>query len=120
MSEEGFESQRRAEVRESLSWWYKYDGKPVFVQLREPYVGVTYPNAPVMRQTDSGPDVICIPFLRGVLRVRPDASGSGLLLIVETSDPNPANENCTAEIVLHPEDVLYCTHIDKKMIQGPH
>jgi hypothetical protein len=100
------------------SHWYQYDGKAVFVQLREPYVGVTYPNMPVTKNGADGPEVVCIPFVRGVLRVKPSGYDDKILLTVRTTDPNPNNGDASVEIVMHAEDVLYVTHIDKKLISS--
>lgn len=105
-------------------WWYTYSGKPVFVQLREPYVGVTYPNMPIIahQQTERGmvETAVYVPFLRGILHVKSEGGpDSRPLLIVETVDPNPDGEGAAAFIVIHPEDVLYMTHIEqKKLVQA--
>ena len=105
--------------------WHLYEGRPVLVQLRVPYAGVTYPNMPLVQkrrvQAEDGSvreieDIGHTPFLRGLLRVHNGGDG-GVRLLVETVDP--VDEKVRCEIVVHPDDVLYMTALEKNMIERP-
>lgn len=111
------EGENGAPDLQKFSHWYWYDGQPVLIQLREAYVGVTYPNDPVM--TDEGAPV-AVPFLKGVVHVRPDRSPGGhedVMFILQTRDPNPAN-NAMAHIAIPRHMVAYITHIERQLVQA--
>lgn len=92
--------------------WYYYDGKPVVIQLREPWIGVTYPNDPV--RTQDGQGVVSTPFLRGTCHVYPD--GNDVMFVLETTDPNPAS---TAQVIIgiKREDITFITYIERRLVQ---
>lgn len=94
--------------------WYYFDGKPVLIQLREPWVGVTFPNDPVLtRDKDGRQGVVSVPFLKGICHVHPD--GNDVMFILETTDPNPES-NAMAHIGIKREDVAYITHIERRLV----
>lgn len=105
------------DVRAEKSYWYWFDGKPVLVQLREPWIGVTYPNDPVLTTDKDGKQgVISTPFLKGICHVRPD--GDDIMFVLETTDPNPANR-AMAFIAVKKEDVAFITHIEQRLVAAP-
>jgi hypothetical protein len=89
--------------------WMLFDGQAVVLQLKEPYIGVTYP-ADVMRNAEGKWQLT--PVLRGILRVLPNGDG-GLVLMLQIPEPSAGT---LTFITVHPADVRYCTHIEK---QGP-
>ncbi len=99
------------------SHWYWYDGKPVLLQLREPWVGVTHPNDPVMQRDKEGNivGVVSVPFLKGICRVHPD--GNDVMFVLETTDPDPS-KNAMAHIGVKREDVAFITYIERKLVSG--
>jgi hypothetical protein len=86
--------------------WLRYQGKPVMLQLREPYFGVTYQYVP---DQAPGGGARAIPFLRGIFTVEPNGTG-GMVFIVHMPIGDSKD---VAVIALRPEDVLYCTHIER-------
>lgn len=98
------------------SHWYYFDGKPVLIQLREPWVGVTHPNDPVLQRDAKGEvaGVVSVPFLKGICRVFDD--GDDIMFVLETTDPNPQIQ-AMAHIGIKKEDIAYITHIEKRLIQ---
>jgi hypothetical protein len=103
-------------------YWQNYDNRPVLIQLRAgaEYAGVTYPNDIITQRNAEGEivGVVTTPFLRGVLRVKPNGK-DGVLLVLQTNDPNPHSDGGVVDIVLHPDDVLYLSHVDKKILVQP-
>jgi hypothetical protein len=112
------------EQKQSQSHWHAYEGKPVFVQLRAPYIGVTYPNVPFVRmqkvqdpdgQIRDVEDIGHTIYIRGILRVRVGDAGA-TLLVVETLDPKEETR-ARAEVVLNADDVLYLTYLEKQLVE---
>jgi hypothetical protein len=92
--------------------WLIFDQQLVVIQLKEDYIGVTYP-AEVVVNKENAP--FRTPLLRGVLRVLPNGEG-GILLVLMTADPiNPAGR---VHLTIHPADVLHCTAPQKPAEQA--
>ena len=92
----------------------------VFVQLRDEYVGVTYPLSPVVHpptiNTMEGPKphplagkVVAIPFLSGKLVAEDDTA-----ILLETEDPNPNNRECRVEIRIRKDFLSHVTAIRRE------
>lgn len=98
------------------NYWYWFDGKAVLVQLHEPWVGVTYPNDPVLQKDESGKavGVVTVPFLKGICHVHPD--GDDVMFVLETTDPNP-NARAMAYIAIRRELVAFITHIERRLVE---
>jgi len=84
--------------------WSRFHEREVMLQLREPYLGVSYGYMPVV---DKDGNVVAIPFLKGMLFVTVGEDASVLLVI---RMPVPQSEDFMM-ITVHPKDVLHCTHI---------
>lgn len=112
----------RSAAPDSEIGWLVYHERSVLLQLREPYVGVTYnaraPDGVYRASTNADGHVRASPILSGVLFVRPSGTPAGILLILRV--PIPETRDFTL-VALHPEDVLYCTHIhqDDSRIVAP-
>jgi hypothetical protein len=89
--------------------WLRYHGRPVMLQLKEPYYLVTYGYEPDMAKEGG---VKAVPFLRGMLSVEPAGDG-GAILMMTVPVPNTSD---TLLVSVHPKDVLYCTHINQSRI----
>jgi len=98
-----------------FSWWQKYAGKPVLIQLREglSWIGVTSPNDPVMNGEGQ---IVSIPFLKGTLGVEGEAQD--FRLVVDTLDPNPNNPHVKMKIMLHPDDAAFVTVVEAGLVTG--
>jgi len=95
---------------ERPSGWFAFNEKPVMLQLREPYIGVTYAMQPSIDSSSGG--VRAVPVLSGVLHVEPDGSG-GVMLIIQMPTGNGSD---FAMVALKPADVVYATHIHQSLI----
>jgi hypothetical protein len=106
------ESPEATPAPESESGWLIYHERPVMLQLRQPYIGVTYnaraADGVYRASMNAEGHVRASPILSGVLFVRQSGTPSGVLLILRV--PIPETHDFTL-IALHPDDVLYCTHI---------
>lgn len=116
MSENKLEN-HAPDKRLEKSYWYRFDGKPVLLQLKEPWVGVTYPNDPVLQRNKEGEvtGVVTVPFLKGICHVHPD--GDDVMFVLETTDPNP-NARAMAHIGIKREDIAFITHIERRLIDA--
>jgi hypothetical protein len=104
------DQERESSENKSFEWWKQFEGKPVVIQLRPgvEYIGVTYPNQPVITQTPDGHvNVHSVPFLSGELKTH--GSGADFRLALITGDPNPNNPNVRFEVLLHPDDTAFVT-----------
>lgn len=100
--------------------WRRFHGKLVLLQLAVPYGAVRYPNVPI-RARDVNPNVppeqadgfAYTETLPGVLYVEADAHG--LLLLIEIQAPPDGKDKAT--IAIHPEDVRFCTMVERSLIE---
>ena len=91
--------------------WAHFHGKMVMLQFREPYIGVDYRGdiyQPTMAKDGVG--VAAIPLFIGILYV--EHTLEGILLIVR----RPIAEREACVIAVRPDDVLYCTHIQRSSL----
>lgn len=106
------------------SGWHIFDGQGVLVQLRDPWVGVTHPNEPVVTRDDTGKitGVSTVPFLRGILRVLPDVVGPNgrrdVVFVIETSDPNQQRPG-KVFILVPREQIAYISKTEPQLISTP-
>jgi hypothetical protein len=108
------------ENEEYMVGWGEFDGKPVLVQLNQPYVGVTDPVMPCFQKDAEGniAGVVSVPYLRGMLRVVSDVSPSGkrdIMFIVTTDDPN-GNVKGKVTIAVPREQVAFITTTERQLI----
>lgn len=89
------------------SGWSAFHEREVMLQLREPYLVITYSYNVDM--TDEGAKAL--PFLSGKLFVEPNGAG-GVLLVLRRQ----LSESDYLVVAVNPGDVLYCTHIHRSTI----
>lgn len=111
------------ENQEYTTGWSEFDGKPVLMQLNQPYVGVTDPIMPCFQKDDAGAitGVVSVPYLRGMLRVVDDVSPTGkrdTMFIITTDDPNP-NVKGKVTIAVPREQVAFITTTERQLIAVP-
>lgn len=106
----GEQAQETRDTGERPSGWFAFNEKPVMLQLREPYIGVTYAMQPSM--DPSGGGVRAVPVLSGVLHVEPDGNG-GVMLVIQMPT---GNGNDYSLVALKPADVVFATHIHQSQI----
>jgi hypothetical protein len=103
------DSEPTSEDRQPMVGWLRYHGRPVMLQLKEPYYLVTYGYEPDVTKEGG---VKAVPFLRGMLSVEPAGDGGAILMMTV---PVPKT-NDTLLVAVQPKDVLYCTHINESRI----
>lgn len=87
--------------------WFVFNNRDVMLQLKEPYIGVTYGYMP-SKNKEGG--VLASPVLSGRLFVM---LGDEIRVMLVIRCPIPNSEDF-AIISVQPEDVLHCTTIDRK------
>jgi hypothetical protein len=108
MSEE--EDQRQEEIPET--GWTIFNGKPVLLQLREPYVGLemgTYDPA----TTPDRSGLRAVGFVKGLLTVERGTRPGEVMLVIRMPIPEPGD---VAVIAVDPDNVVHCTHLEMKSI----
>ncbi len=98
-----------SETERGPTGWLEFHGKPVMLQLRYPYMGVQFSYDPTIARDGSG--VRASEYLKGILSIAPGHEEGKLMLLLSAPIPEPGE---AAVIALHPEDVVYCTHIKMK------
>lgn len=106
------QEQQAAPTTASPCGWAFYAGKPVLLQLREPYWGVEGDYTPTTSKNEEGAviGVVAVPFLSGILHIQPDGE-NGVLLVIQRPFPDRPG---FAYVALKPSDVLYCTHLNER------
>lgn len=93
------------------SFWHKFEGKEVLVQLRDGilYATVDYPNLLRRHPDPSAPPGTPYPaqFIRGMLRVLEDRGS--IRLCVETDVKGNLGHMMVLNVLLHPDDTAFVT-----------
>ena len=92
------------------SGWFAFAEQTVLLQLKEPYIAVTYAYQPVMK--DGG--VVASPILTGILHVEPSGNG-GIMLALQM----PMEGNDYSLIVIGIEMIAYCALIHQSRVVLP-
>lgn len=128
MSEENAKAQQEQADPTSgkpLSWWHRFHGQPVMVQLRYgiEYMLVTAPNEPVIHpqaeqlKAEGKSPLAHIPVINGILHV--EGNEDDFRLIVRTREPDPNKPPHIMNIVLHPDDASFITICEAANIVQP-
>ena len=91
--------------------WGVFHGSLVMVQLREPYLVPGFDYQPQLKEGGA----VAIPVINGVMMVERAGPKGEVILLLRVS-PNPNAKNFLI-ISVHPQDVLYCTHIHQEQSQ---
>jgi hypothetical protein len=95
------------------SFWHKFEGKEVVVQLREGvlYATVDYPNLLRQHPDPKAPMGTPYPtqFIRGILRVLEDRGSPHLRLCVETDVKGSLGHMMVLNVLFHPDDTAFVT-----------
>jgi len=113
--------------RLKTNYWYFFDGKPVCMQMMEPWGAVTYPNqaayGPNPEDPNGPPVQPALQMLRGILHVYPDVGPGGVpdvMFVLETNDPSrdKSEQGYKLFIGIKRELVAYVTVTERSLISA--